>query len=505
MNKFLTALLFVTLCCSRLFAASEYFAIKVVDDVTGRGVPLVELQTTNDIIYVTDSNGLIAFNEPGLMNQSVFFKVVSHGYEFPADAFGTRGAVLKTVAAEEATLKIKRLNIAERLYRITGQGIYRDTLLLNSKAPTSQPLLNGQVLGQDSNMTCEYRGQMFWFWGDTNKPSYPLGQFQMSGAVSAMPGKGGLDPSVGVDLQYFVDKNGFSRPMFPHPAEGCMWAGAFMTLPDATGRERMICHYSRVRGLEARLEQGLGMYNDEKEVFEPIQTIPLDNDIVPKGQPFRFTDNGVDYIYFASPYPNIRVKADLASWKDLASYEAFTCLKQGKKYDKAAPAFDRDAKGKLIYSWKRNTGLVGLAQQRDLEKAKLLKEGEGWWQCRDIETAKPVLLHGGPVNWNAYRKKWVMVFVEIFGSSLLGEIWYAEADHPQGPWPMARRIVTHKNYSFYNPNHHTFFDQDGGRTIYFEGTYTTGFTDNKAPTPRYEYNQIMYRLDLSDPRLKLMK
>ena len=39
----------------------------------------------------------------------------------------------------------------------------------------------------------------------------------------------------------------------------------------------------------------------------------------------------------------------------------------------------------------------------------------------------------------------------------------------------------------------------------FEGTYTTGFTDNKCPTPRYEYNQVMYRLDLSDPRLKLSR
>ena len=36
----------------------------------------------------------------------------------------------------------------------------------------------------------------------------------------------------------------------------------------------------------------------------------------------------------------------------------------------------------------------------------------------------------------------------------------------------------------------------------FEGTYTTSFTDNKIKTPRYEYNQILYRLDLDDPALK---
>jgi hypothetical protein len=33
--------------------------------------------------------------------------------------------------------------------------------------------------------------------------------------------------------------------------------------------------------------------------------------------------------------------------------------------------------------------------------------------------------------------------------------------------------------------------------------YVNTFSGNPHPTPYYEYNQIMYRLDLSDPRLKL--
>jgi len=32
--------------------------------------------------------------------------------------------------------------------------------------------------------------------------------------------------------------------------------------------------------------------------------------------------------------------------------------------------------------------------------------------------------------------------------------------------------------------------------VYFEGTYTNTFTRSPA-TPRYNYNQLMYRLDLS--------
>src|SRR4051812_25070772 len=44
----------------------RYFAIEIVDEQTGRGVPMVELQTTNSVRYYTDSGGLVAFFEPGL-------------------------------------------------------------------------------------------------------------------------------------------------------------------------------------------------------------------------------------------------------------------------------------------------------------------------------------------------------------------------------------------------------------------------------------------------------
>ena len=64
-------------------------------------------------------------------------------------------------------------------------------------------------------------------------------------------------------------------------------------------------------------------------------------------------------------------------------------------------------------------------------------------------------------------------------------------------------IVTHDHYSFYNPAQDDFFDQAGGRLIYFEGTFSTTFSRAGQPVPRYDYNQIMYRLDLNDERLKL--
>ena len=40
-----------------------------------------------------------------------------------------------------------------------------------------------------------------------------------------------------------------------------------------------------------------------------------------------------------------------------------------------------------------------------------------------------------------------------------------------------------------------------GVLVYFEGTYCNTFTSSPA-TQRYNYNQIMYRLDLDRPELR---
>src|SRR5687767_11033620 len=114
------------------------FAITVVDAATGRGVPLAELKTVHGVRYYTDGNGVVAFHEPGLMNESVFFHVSGHGYEFPKDDFGFSGTKLKIKPGGSATIKINRLNIAERLYRMTGAGVYRDSELVGVKVPTKK-------------------------------------------------------------------------------------------------------------------------------------------------------------------------------------------------------------------------------------------------------------------------------------------------------------------------------------------------------------------------------
>jgi hypothetical protein len=159
------------------------FVIMVVDADTGRGVPLVELETVNNIRLVTDSQGVAVFEEPGLSDTTVFFYVKSHGYEFPKDGFGYRGKALLVKPGGTERLAIKRLNIAERIYRMTGSGIYRDSVLAGLSVPLRHPLLNANVIGSDSVVNAVYRGKIHWFWGDTNRPGYPLGNFHVARAV----------------------------------------------------------------------------------------------------------------------------------------------------------------------------------------------------------------------------------------------------------------------------------------------------------------------------------
>src|SRR5436190_24036264 len=86
-------------------AAEKPFEIAVVDAATGRAVPLVELETMDNQLYVTDSAGRVAFAEQGQMGVPVWFSMRSHGYEFPYDGFGMTGMRFTPKAGERAVVK----------------------------------------------------------------------------------------------------------------------------------------------------------------------------------------------------------------------------------------------------------------------------------------------------------------------------------------------------------------------------------------------------------------
>ena len=172
---------------------------------------------------------------------------------------------------------------------------------------------------------------------------------------------------------------------------------------------------------------------------------------MPEGHPvFQEDADGKRWVVFGDPLPKLRCPATFEAWQDPSTWETL------------------------------------VAQEH------LVSASEG-------RNVKP---HRGSIAWNAYRQRWVTVFTEELGTpSAFGELWYAESDSPTGPWGKAVKVLSHDNYSFYNPRLHPEFTPDDSPILIFEGTYTHTFSDSKRPTPRYDYNQILYRLDLDDPAL----
>ncbi|MFP6618819.1 MAG: hypothetical protein VB877_05695 [Pirellulaceae bacterium] len=493
----------LTLLLSNAPVSDAYFGIQIVDSQTGRGVPLVELRTVNDQRFVSDSNGWVALHEPGLVNQEVYFHIRSHGYEFVADGFKYRGKRLKIVPGRRVVLKLKRLNIAERIYRVTGGGIYRDSLLLGQPTPLAQPVLNAQVFGSDSVVNAVYRDQIYWFWGDTNRASYPLGNYQVPGATSPLPAKSTINVDQGINLSYFINAKGFAKETCAMPGPGPTWIDGLVVLEDAQGSERLFARYAKVKSPLTIYERGLVEWNDKTQEFKKYSVFDQQAPLYPAGHPFIHQDNGQSHVYFAQGLPYVRVAANPQAMADTRQYEAYTCFHAGDR--EKSFSIERDSAGKICFAWKRDTLPLTLERQQQLVAGKKMTRDEGLFRTVDAHTGKPVNLARGSVYWNAYRQRWLMIGCQVGGTSYLGEIWYAEADTPVGPWNQAIKIVTHEKYSFYNPKQHPMLSQQGGRFVYFEGTYTNTFTSNREKTPRYDYNQVMYRLDLADNRLKAIR
>jgi hypothetical protein len=486
---------------------SPWCEIRVIDAATGRGVPLVELETVNSVRFLTDNAGRVAFAEPGLADQEVFFFVRSHGYELPKDGFGFAGVRITPRPGVPVEIKLTRRIVAERLCRLTGEGLYRDSRLLGYDPPVHESSHPGKVAGQDSIQAAVYRGKVYCFWGDTLQMKYPLGLFRMAGATAALPNPDDphSDPANGIAYDYFTDSDsGFARPMMPlrQRPEGVVWISAVCVVPDEDGAERLVGHYSRRKGLAEELEQGIAVFNDVQGLFESVKQLPLDETWRrPSGHPVRWDDGGNSWLLFGSPSPNVRAPARLPDLLDPSKYEAFTCLKSGGA-GTAEPNLGKD--GRPAWQWQRELPPVDSKTEAEwIKQGKLQSEHARFCPASAASTAERIVLHSGSVRWNEHRKRWILVAGQIFGtSSMLGEVWYAEAESPTGPFSTAVKVLTHDRQTFYNVCHHSFLDRDRGQTIHFEGTYTNDFSGNPDKTPRYNYNQVLYRLNLDDPALE---
>jgi hypothetical protein len=163
-----------------VIATEKPFVIRVLDSETGLPVPLVEISTVNNIRKVTDNQGVTAWPETDLNGEDVFFQLKSHGYEFAKDGFGYAGQRIKVKSGGSVDLKIKRVQLAQRLYRITGAGRLAESQLAGLVSiHHPDAITKSKVIGQDSVQMTEYKKQLHWMWGDTNRLAYPLGNFHM--------------------------------------------------------------------------------------------------------------------------------------------------------------------------------------------------------------------------------------------------------------------------------------------------------------------------------------
>ena len=421
--------------------------IIIVDKSNGWPVPLVELKTTHHIRLVSDNAGVIACDIPELMGKETWFTVIGHGYGIPKDGFGNSGVRLTPQPGKTLTVEVTRSNIAKRLGRLTGAGLFAESLRCGS---TGFPPETG-VLGCDTVGVAPYHGKLFWLWGDTTLAHYPLGLFDTLGATSPTAPLATFTPPVTLPYTHFRNTEGRPRNIAKLPGDGPTWLTGLVALTDASGKERLGAVYTKIEPPLETYETGLCVWNDDKQNFEVLKALWRKGDgtpkpVLPDWHVTRHTAGGNTRLLFCNPLPTLSCPDSFEAWQDPAQWTLLTPQEK-------IPTRD----------------------------------------------GKEITPHSGSMAWNAKRGKWVAVFMEKFGKpSVFGEVWYAESDSPFEGWGRAVKILTHDNYTFYNVVIDHLLTPPDADFLLFEGTYTHQFTDHAAPTPRWEYNQVLYRLDLKD-------
>jgi len=444
--------------------------INIVEAESEWPVPLVELRTTGNLRFVSDNAGVIAIEAPELFGRETWFFVSSDGYEVSPDGFGYRGVRVDVEPGGSTRLVVNRTSIARRLGRVTGAGQFGESQRLG----LHMDWIESGVVGCDSVQNAVHRDRLFWIWGDTALFDYPLGIFHASAATTPIRPIDRFEPPLRIEYELARDPAGRPRGVAEMPGPGPTWLTGLVSLPDAAGQPRLVAFYSKIRQPMNVYEWGLCEWSDERQSFDRVAVIwrepvnqagePESGDrqaamdpAVPEGHAVRWTDDsGESWVLFGNPFPAVRCRAAYEAWRDVATYERLT------------PQPDVVAGG---------------APNDDGPRA----------------TVTP---HSGSIAWHPWRARWVAIFTQKWGApSAFGEVWYAEADSPLGPWGPAVKALSHANYTFYNPRLHAEWFEPDSPTLVFEGTHSQSFANRPEPTPRHDYNQVLYRLDLDDPAL----
>ncbi len=431
-------------------AAGVPCRIEVVEKDSGWPVPLVELRTLHQVRFVTDNAGLIAFDLPELMGRETWFDVIADGYEAPKDGFGYRGVRLLMLPGKSLRVEVERTSLARCMGRLTGAGLFGES----QKLDLALDWRESGILGCDSVQTAVYRGRWFWIWGDTTMPSYPLGIFNSSSATTALNPLESLKPPLRLAFDYFKDKNGLPRGVADVPGEGPTWITGYVSLPDEKGSPRLVATYMKTKQSLQPYQWGLVAWDDNTGRLSPVRLLwnrsaeSPKAPPVPQGHTILWRDEtGKKWALFGDPFPTLRCPATFEAWSNPSTWE-------------------------------------------------ILKPQKTVLAAVDGAAITP---HRGSIAWSTWRKRFVTIFTQKNGHpSALGEIWYAEADSPLGPWARAVKVLSHAHYTFYNPMLHPEMTPATSSSLFFEGTHSMDFSDARERTPRYDYNQVLYRLDLDE-------
>jgi hypothetical protein len=338
-------------------ASSAYFRIKFVDAHTRRGIPMVLARSSHYLEQYSDSAGNIAFLEPGMMNRPVWFSILTDGYNFsasdqPASSHAHQalfpydsGVTLTTTPGTTATVLLNRTQIAERVYRLTGAGLYRDTLLTQdlseipaSAAPRASEDTHSGSTAQDSLQIAIFKRKVLWLFGDTacaqssrEANCFGSGMFSV-GAHSCVPGGAGCadKPDEPPSLQYYGNSTVFPprpHPMAPiAPLNQNTWVSAFVTIDPGTPSESLFGHYYKNPG------DGQGSGSEGIARWDETRSQLVQQAVWPPGLPSGLegahtiqllspADCTLGYAYFVNGAVSLRVRATAQAVSNPHAYE----------------------------------------------------------------------------------------------------------------------------------------------------------------------------------------
>jgi hypothetical protein len=494
---------FVLLCISVFLSAQSIdpFLCKITDSATGRPIPMVEFELENGFKLISDNDGYITVINPDLFGKTARFKIKGHGYTTgKKDFFGEESFVLKIKAGTEKTLQMKRIQISERLYRITGSGRYNHTII-GGKTPSfvSDDLLPGAVIGQDSVICVPWKDSLWLFYGDT------LGlsgfNFSASCARIPLPKYGKYDWESAIPLKYITDENGFAAPMINTGKPGFTWIE--YVLPVKTGKtESLLAKYVQHETLEKVAEAGFALFSTSRQNFKIVKRFY--NSKPHKCMhpvPVKFGDQAG---YLLSPWEF--TEPDPAKIMKKSEHHFYSPLKEIRHEKGEYPSLqingrrwkvNRNQNGRLVYSWRKNVPAIDSSLQQKLLERNLVVNSELLFAPVDLESGDRLKNFNGSIVFNSFLNCWIT----IVQGNKPGEIYFSRADTAVGPWIFAKKVSEFTDYNFYNPVIHPWFNKEQGRIIFYEGTYTNYFSASKCKTPEADYNQVMFKLDLGNSQL----